>query len=106
MCPIIIVGAGIFRFGLFMAIFTIIFFYVKRLDMDTVFTALKKIPGITGGVAHEVASKLNRSDDVATKVDLAELKVELIDRMATLETKLVWYWVLAVSVIIGVLRFF
>ena len=74
--------------------------------MDTVFTALKKIPGITEDEAHEVASKLNRSDDVATKVDLAELKVELIDRMATLETKLVWYLVLVVGGIIGVLRFF
>ena len=45
--------------------------------MDIVYEALKKIPGMSDNDAHEVASKLNRFDDVATKADILELKIEI-----------------------------
>ncbi len=44
--------------------------------MDIVYEALKKT-GMTDNEAHEVASKINRQDDLATKADLAELKAEI-----------------------------
>ena len=44
--------------------------------MDVVYEALKKT-GMTDNEAHEVASKINRQDDLATKADLAELKAEI-----------------------------
>ena len=46
--------------------------------MDMVYEAIKKIPGMTADEAHEVVSKLSKTDDVATKADLAELKAELL----------------------------
>ena len=74
--------------------------------MDIVFEALKKIPGITDTEAHEAANKINRQEGSATKTDLLEVKTELIDRAAKLETRLVWGIVAAVGIILTAIKYF
>ena len=62
--------------------------------MDIVYEALKKIPGISDSMVHEVATKINRMDDVATK--------EYIDAViAQLETRLIKQIYGAVAIIIA-----
>ena len=45
--------------------------------MSIVFTALKKIPGITEDEAHEVASKLGKLDEIPNKADKNELATKV-----------------------------
>ncbi len=62
--------------------------------MDIVYETLKKIPGISDSAVHEVATKINRVDDVATK--------EYIDAViAQLETRLIKQIYGAVAIIIA-----
>ena len=74
--------------------------------MDIVYEALKKIPGITDTEAHEAANKINRQEGFATKTDLLELKTELIDRVAKLETRLAWGIIAAVGIILTAIKYF
>ena len=74
--------------------------------MDIVYEALKKIPGITNTEAHETANKINRQEGSATKTDLLEVKTELIDRVAKLETRLVCGIVAAVGIILVAIKYF
>ena len=68
--------------------------------MDTVFPALKKIPGMTEDEAHEVASKLSRSGEVANKVDLAEQGSRLIEKIAAAKHTMIM-WVVGVGIVIS-----
>ena len=45
--------------------------------MDIVYETIKKIPGVSDNEAHEFASRLGKSSDVATKADLEKLKAEM-----------------------------
>ena len=45
--------------------------------MGIVYETIKKIPGVSDNEAHEVASRLGKSSDVATKADLEKLKAEM-----------------------------
>ena len=53
--------------------------------MDIVYETLKKIPGISDSAVHEVATKINRMDDVATKeyinAVIAQLETGLIKQI-------------------------
>jgi len=62
---------------------------------DKVFALLKKIPDATTDEAHEVANKINRGYDLATKTDLAKL-----------ETRMTWMMIIWGLAIVGLIRYF
>jgi len=75
---------------------------------DKVFDILKKLSNITINEAHELAIKINRIDDVATKTDIKDMATKAsIKDMATktdlakLETRMTWKMVALGIAIIG-----
>ena len=70
--------------------------------MDVVYETIKKIPGITDNEAHEVVTKLSRSNQVVTK---EALETALSAQKSDIEEALTWRMVIVAGVIIGILKF-
>ena len=65
------------------------------------YNALRKIPEVSDAEAKEAVAAVASSKDVATKMDITELKAEI----ARLETRMTWKLVGIGVVIIGVIKY-
>ena len=65
------------------------------------YNILKKIDGTTDDEIEKAVSDVVRAKDVATKLDIAEIK----ESIAKLEARLTWRLVIAAGLIIGILKF-
>ena len=65
------------------------------------YNILKKIDGTTDEEIEKAVSDVVRAKDVATKLDIAEIK----ESIAKLEARLTWRLVIAAGLIIGILKF-
>ena len=65
------------------------------------YNILKKIDGTTDDEIEKAVSDVARAKDVATKLDIAEIK----ESIAKLEARLTWRLVIAAGLIIGILKF-
>ena len=75
---------------------------------DMVFNILKKLSNVTSNEAHELAIKINRIDDVATKADVNAIKENMATK-ADVEKmgRLLAMWVVIVAVAaVGLFKYF
>jgi len=75
---------------------------------DRVFNILKKLSNVTSNEAHELAIKINRIDDVATKADVNAIKENMATK-ADVEKmgRLLAMWVVIVAVAaVGLFKYF
>ena len=65
------------------------------------YNTLRKIDGVSDAEAKEAVADVARSREVATKADLATLETRVIEKMASLETRLTRQMYGAVGIILA-----
>ena len=69
------------------------------------YEVLKQIPDVTDEQAKAAVSDVAKKEEVATKLDIVELKAELKTDIAKLETTLTWRLVIGLGVVVAILKF-
>ena len=69
------------------------------------YEVLKQIPDVTDEQAKAAVSDVAKKEEVATKLDIVELKAELKTDITKLETTLTWRLVIGLGVVVAILKF-